>query len=201
MEEIVKSEEVLTEKKDEKPSLCSFEFNVTIPEEDDAFRTFQKRYVFKRNVIKSVGFALLGVGFLVSAILNPDQIMNYVLLTVCFAAVVLIWYNNRHIRNSLMEALKMLEDDRYIFTLFDDRFKIETIIPEEERKSEDFEEIPPQEFMLSDELLDSVEKDDKFVIIVKKSTLYVLPKRCMDDGQIKLVRKKLEIEANSAERG
>ncbi|MBR6101298.1 MAG: hypothetical protein IKP95_02625 [Ruminococcus sp.] len=192
MEELIKTEET-SEPKEEKPSLCSFEFNVTIPEEDDAFRTFQRRYVFKRNVIKSIGFGLLGVGFLISAILYPDQIMNYVLLAICFAAVVLIWYNNRHIRNSLMEALKMLEDDRYIFTLYDDRFRIETIIPEDERNSEDFQEIPPQEFELSDELLDSVEKDDKFVIIVKKATLYVLPKRCMSDEQIGLVRDKLGI--------
>ena len=179
--------------KAESPSLCQFEFNVTIPEEDDAFRTFQRRYVFKRNVIKSVGFGLLGIGFLVSSFIYPDQVMNYILFGVCAAAVAMIWYNNVKIRRSLMEALKMLEDDRYIFTLFDDRFKIETIVSEEERNAEDFEEIPPQEFELDDPLLDAVEKNDKFVVIVKKATIYVLPKRCMNDEQMKLVREKLKI--------
>ncbi len=179
--------------KAESPSLCQFEFNVTIPEEDDAFRTFQRRYVFKRNVIKSVGFGLLGIGFLVSSFIYPDQVMNYILFGVCAAAVAMIWYNNVKIRRSLMDALKMLEDDRYIFTLFDDRFKIETIVPEEERNAEDFEEIPPQEFELDDPLLDAVEKNDKFVVIVKKATIYVLPKRCMNDEQMKLVREKLKI--------
>ncbi len=179
--------------KAESPSLCQFEFNVTIPEEDDAFRTFQRRYVFKRNVIKSVGFGLLGIGFLVSSFIYPDQVMNYILFGVCAAAVAMIWYNNVKIRRSLMDALKMLEDDRYIFTLFDDRFKIETIVPEEERNAENFEEIPPQEFELDDPLLDAVEKNDKFVVIVKKATIYVLPKRCMNDEQMKLVREKLKI--------
>ena len=179
--------------KAESPSLCQFEFNVTIPEEDDAFRTFQRRYVFKRNVIKSVGFGLLGIGFLVSSFIYPDQVMNYILFGVCAAAVAMIWYNNVKIRRSLMDALKMLEDDRYIFTLFDDRFKIETIVPEEERNAEDFEEIPPQEFELDDPLLDAVEKNDKFVVIVRKATIYVLPKRCMNDEQMKLVREKLKI--------
>ena len=187
-------EETEIVKAEERPSLCSFEFNVTIDEEDDAFRTFQKRYVFKRNVIKSVGFGLLGVGFLVSSFFYPDQVMNYILFAVCFAAVVMIWYNNVKIRRSLMDALKMLEDDRYIFTLYDDKFRIETIVPEEERKEEDFEDIPPQEFELSDPMLDAVEKDDKFVIIVKRATIYVLPKRCMDDEQMKLVREKLKID-------
>ena len=177
----------------EETSLCEFEFNVTLEEEDDAFRTFQKKYVFKRNVIKSIGFGILAVGFLVSMILYPDKIMNYALFAVCLAAVVLIWYNNVHIRKSLMEALKILEDDRYVFTLFEDRFRISTIVPEEERAEEGFEEIPPQEFDLNDPLLDSEEKEDKFVIIVKRATIYVLPKRCMNDEQMGLVREKLKI--------
>lgn len=175
-----------------KDPLCSFEFNVTIPEEDDAFRVFQKRYVFKRNVIKSIGFTVLGIGFLVNSFFHPDQAMNFILVAVCAAAVGMIWYNNVKIRRSLMEALKMLEDDRYIFTLFKDRFRIETIVPQEEREAEDFEEIPPQEFELNDPLLDAVEKDDKFVIIVKQATIYVLPKRCMDERQQELVRDKLK---------
>ena len=57
--------------------------------------------------------------------------------------------------------------------------------------AEDFEEIPPQEFELSDPMLDAVEKEDKFVIIVKRATIYVLPKRCMDDEMQGLIRDKL----------
>ena len=197
MEEIVENTELadseetsVSKETEDKSSLCSFEFNVTIPEEDDAFKVFQRRYVFKRNVIKSIGFGLLGIGFLVSSFIYPDKVMNYILFAVCAAAVSMIWYNNVKIRRSLMEALKMLEDDRYIFTLFEDRFRIETIVPDEERNAEDFEEIPPQEFDLSDPMLDAVEKQDKFVIIVKKATIYVLPKRCMNDEQMSLVREK-----------
>lgn len=197
MEEIVENTELavseetsVSKETEDKSSLCSFEFNVTIPEEDDAFKVFQRRYVFKRNVIKSIGFGLLGIGFLVSSFIYPDKVMNYILFAVCAAAVSMIWYNNVKIRRSLMEALKMLEDDRYIFTLFEDRFRIETIVPDEERNAEDFEEIPPQEFDLSDPMLDAVEKQDKFVIIVKRATIYVLPKRCMNDEQMSLVREK-----------
>ena len=61
----------------------------------------------------------------------------------------------------------------------------------EEKQAEDFEEIPPQEFELSDPMLDAVEKDDKFIIIVKRATIYVLPKRCMSSGEQELVREKL----------
>jgi len=190
--EIAAAEDIAEIKEKEEEKLCEFQFNVTIPEEDDAFREFQRRYVFKKNVIKSIGFGLLAVGFLVSAILYPKQVMNYILFSISLAAVVLIWYNNRHIRTSLMEALKMLEDDRYIFTLFEDKFRIETIVPEEDREAEDFQEIPPQEFELGDPMLESIEKQDKFVIIVRKQTIYVLPKRCMSESDMEAVRKKLK---------
>lgn len=190
--EIAAAEDIAEIKEKEEEKLCEFQFNVTIPEEDDAFREFQRRYVFKKNVIKSIGFGLLAVGFLVSAILYPKHVMNYILFSISLAAVVLIWYNNRHIRTSLMEALKMLEDDRYIFTLFEDKFRIETIVPEEDREAEDFQEIPPQEFELGDPMLESIEKQDKFVIIVRKQTIYVLPKRCMSESDMEAVRKKLK---------
>ena len=84
--ELAVSEETSVSKETEdKSSLCSFEFNVTIPEEDDAFKVFQRRYVFKRNVIKSIGFGLLGIGFLVSSFIYPDKVMNYILFAVCAA--------------------------------------------------------------------------------------------------------------------
>ena len=36
-----------------------------------------------------------------------------------------------------MQALKPLEDDKYVFTLYDDSFKIETLPTEEEKQEED----------------------------------------------------------------
>ena len=77
---------------------------------------------------------MLGIGLAVSAWRDPDIIMNFILLGVCAAAVAAIWFNTKKIRSSLLEALKMLEDDRYIFSLYKDKFTIETIISEEEKK-------------------------------------------------------------------
>ncbi len=177
----------------EQAPLTSFEFDISIKEEEQAFILFQKKYVYKRNVIKSIGFGLLAVAFIVSIFRDPKQAINYFLLAVCAAAIVLIWYNNRHIRKTLMEALKILEDDRYRFSLYDDRFVIETIVSEEEQKAEDFEPIEPQEMKLDDPMLDAAEQDDKFVLIVRKATIYVLPKRCMSQQDIENVREKLKL--------
>lgn len=171
----------------------SFEFNVTNEEEGDAFLTFQKKYVYKKNWIKTIGFALLAVGFAVSAWRDPSIAMNYILFGVCAAAIAAIWFNMKKIRSSLLDALKILEDDRYVFSLYDDSFVIETIVTEEEKNSEDFKPIPPRIVKFNEGEIDIIEKDDMFVVILKKDTIYVLPKRCMDENQCEILRNKLDM--------
>ena len=149
----------------------SFEFNVTNEEEGDAFLTFQKKYVYKKNWIKTIGFALLAVGFAVSAWRDPSIAMNYILFGVCVAAIAAIWFNMKKIRSSLLDALKILEDDRYVFSLYDDSFVIETIVTEEEKNSEDFKPIPPRIVKFNEGEIDIIEKDDMFVVILKKDTI------------------------------
>lgn len=208
IEEMTSEESVLEEEADddeevyELPTtqkLCSFEFNVKNEEEDKAFLFFQKKYVYKKNWIKTAGFGILAVGFAISAYRDPSMAVNYMLMGVSLAAIAAIWYNTKKVRQSLMEALKMLEDDRYIFSLYEDCFVIETIISEEEKSEEGFVPIKPNIEKLSDENLDITEHDDMFVIIVKKETIFVLPKRCMNEEQIKMLSEKLVNNENKPE--
>ena len=78
-----------------------------------------------------------------------------------------------------MQALKPLEDDKYVFTLYDDSFKIETLPTEEEKQEEDFTPVP----------LNVLENDEMFIIILKKETIYVLAKRVMNEQQQETLRK------------
>lgn len=178
----------------ESEQLLSFEFNVKNEEENSAFLMFQKKYVYKKNIIKTIGFGILAAGFAISAYRDPSMTVNYMLLGVCLAAIAAIWYNTVHIRKSLMEALKMLEDDRYIFTLYDGSFRIETIQTDEEKTEEDYVPIPPQTVEFPYPGLDVIECADKFIIILRKETIYVLPKRCMTDKQAEIIRGVFETE-------
>lgn len=185
-EEIIADESV----EKSKDAVLSFEYNVTNEEEDSAFRLFQKKYVYKKNWIKTVAFAAAAILFFVSIYRSPDQPMNYLLAAVCVAAICIIWYNTKKIRVSLMNALKMIEDDRYIFTLYDDEFKIETIQTEEtDENGEIIPPIPPRVVSFLDITLHVFDTEDKFVLVLKKDTIYVLPKRCMDNEQIETLKK------------
>ena len=171
----------------------SFEYNITNEEQGEAFVTFQKKYVYKKNLLKTIGFGILAVGFAVSSWRDPSIAMNYILLGVCLAAIAAIWYNMKKIRTSLLEAMKILEDDRYVFSLYDDSFVIETIITEEEKNSEDFRPIPPKVVKLGDAGIDIIEQDNMFIVILAKDIIYVLPKRCMDEKQCEIFRNKLAV--------
>ena len=132
-----KENEITTEENEGEGSvldniLLSFEYNVKNSEEEQAFKAFQKKYVYKSNIIKTCLFGAAALLFLISFIRAPKEYLNPVLMFISLAVIFVIWFNTFKIRKSLLQALKMLENDRYIFTLYDDRFSIETIIDESE---------------------------------------------------------------------
>lgn len=174
----------MEDKKIKNPVL-SFEYNVTNEEEGQAFLLFQKKFVYKKNWIKTIAFGIVAILFGISIYRSPDQPLNYMLGTICLAAIFVIWYNTKKIRTSLMNALKILEDDKYIFTLYDNDFKIETVqIDEVDENGEPLPPIPPRIVSFSDLTLKVFDTVDKFVLVLKKDTIYVLPKRCMTSEQI-----------------
>ncbi len=184
----------MVEKNQENTPLLSFEYTITNEEEGEAFTVFQKKFVYKKNWIKSILFGIAAVLFIISAARNPSQALNYILCALCLAMIFIIWYNTKKIKSSLLDALKLVENDRYIFTLYKYKFKIETIIPEEEKENSE-EEIPdvePKIYDFSDLSLKAYEDTDKFLLILKKQTIYVLPKRCMTQEQIDILRNTLK---------
>ena len=163
--------------------LLSFEYNVKNSEEEQAFTAFQKKYVYKGNIIKTVLFGIVALLFLVSFIRDPKEYLNPVLMFVSLAFIFVIWFNTFKIRKSLLQALKVLENDKYIFTLYDDRFAIETILDESEFDED--EEIPvvkPRVVTFGETEIHVIENIDMYILILKKDTIYVLPKRCFDEN-------------------
>lgn len=167
-------------------------YDVTIPEEDKGFREFQKKYVRKSAIIKTVVFAAVFAVFFVQMLKDFNETLNWIAMTIAAAAIFMVWYNPVSIRKSLMKALEQIKDDRYIFKLYGDAFTIETIIPDEEFEEGEERVYPvPRVVKLDSGSFELSELDDMFVIIMKKETIYVLPKRCMKPEDEKLIREKL----------
>lgn len=176
--------------KQEKKAVLAFEYDVKNTEEDKAFTAFQKKYVYKHNWKVTIVFSVLVILFGISAI-KYEGYLNIVLTFISAAMIFITWYNTFRIKKYLLRALKTLEDDRYIFTLYEDSFKIETVIDEEEKNSEDFVPIKPKIVRLDEDGLSVIEKSDMFILIIQKETIYVLPKRCIDEDDRKTLSGKL----------
>ncbi|MCD8328296.1 MAG: YcxB family protein [Ruminococcus sp.] len=178
----------------EEHAIAIVEYDIKNTEEGEAFTAFQKKYVFKQNILKTVVFALIGIIFAIRIAFQPENAVYWIGLVICLAAIFIFWYNPHRIKKTLMQSLKPLEDDRYIFKLYDYKFSIETVLPEDERYDEEGKEIkiPPRVVQFDDIGLKIIEKEKMFVLFLKKDTIYVLPKRCMEDYQIQIVKKTFE---------
>lgn len=168
----------------------SITYDIKNTEEEEAFITFQKKFIVKSSIIKTIAFGVLALMFIYQIIKAPDNFASWLCLVVCLAVIFIVWYNPFKIRKTLMESLKPLENDRYIFKLYENRFSIGTIISQEEideaiKEGEEPPQIPPKIVSFSDTGLSVLEKENMFVIFLKKESIYVLPKRCMTDSEIK----------------
>lgn len=168
--------------------IISFEYDVKNEEEDRAFLTFQKKYVYKRNIGVTVAFGIVALLFGYNIIKNPNGYLNWVLGFLCISVIFIQWYNTFRIRKYLVKALKVLEDDRYKFSLYDDCFKIETLISEEEKNSDDYKPIKPSIVRFDETPVSVIENHEMFIVIQSKESLYVLAKRILDKNQTDILR-------------
>ncbi len=180
----------------EKTPLITVNYGISIEEEERAFKLFQKLFVTKKNIVKTVLFGLAAAAFAVQIIMGKGDSISWGLMTVCLAFIAVVWITPVRVRKFLMQALEALKDDRYVLRVFDSGFEIETIIPQEDIEiaseidkaegdddDEDIEKrLKPETSKYSfDRLgLKLVETDEMFMIFVGKETYHILPKRALN---------------------
>ncbi len=173
----------------EQPLVC-VDYDVKNEEENRAFLCFQKKFVYPHNIKITVAFGIVAAVFIASIIRKPEGYLNYVLGFICLFMIALTWYNTVRIRKYLVRALKVLEDDRYRFTLYEDRFIIETTETADE-PDEDAEPIKPNVVRFDETDVSVIENSEMFILIVKKESIYVLAKRLLDEDQQKIIKDSL----------
>lgn len=168
------------------------EYNIDLKEEEAAFKLFQKKHVYKRNIIITIILSIVTLLNINAIIVDPKSYMSWALTGVCLATIYFTWHNQKVIRRNLMYALHELQDDKYIFEIYDECFSIKTILPvftDEEKEAEiaagveieeEMQEIPPKIVNFSEGQIEVMEVKNLFIIYLKKRTLYVLPKRCIE---------------------
>ena len=163
----------------------------------EAFIVFQKKFVFPRNRIMSVLLLILAAGNVLNIMYGKGETIGYVLVLVCIALAFINWYNPRKLKRNLMESVKGIENDVYTLTIYPERIVIGTVLePEKEKEPEEYEEvfgeIPVKEDIADTEIylnknVKVIERKNFFMIYIKKSMFYVVPKEPLTQEEIEIM--------------
>ena len=164
----------------------------------EGYRAFQKKFL-RRGFWIRVGLVLFCLadflGVAIWRFVNGRSVnsMTYVLIVLCAALLFVLWYNPKKARNSVLNAAKQLERDRYTVTFRAHDLVIRTILPPQEAPEEDAaeasaqeQELPPNSVLPYGELTVS-EQQAYYLLFFKKECIYIISKSAFSAEQLQQV--------------
>lgn len=164
-----------------------------------------KLYRRTRLIITAAVFLVIGALFVEQIVRDPSYGVGWFCLAICIFIIAVNVMSPIIQKRKIASALDEIKDDRYILNIYDDRYVVETILPQRETvveavsdeegadgsetqitevavssASPDENQIPPTETMLADKSLKAVERDDYFGLYSAK-TFCVIPKSSLSD--------------------
>lgn len=175
---------------------------------ETAYKLFQRKYMFRRNIIFSVVYAIaagLGINFVIG---NSGNMAGYILMVLGLGMIFSTWARPYYARKKLMKTLESFGGETYTATFADSHITVDTeILPDEETETVaitrdgvmtvgDDVEIPPEQEIkhdktkieLTSNTLDSAETEEMFLLYLNRSLIYIFPKRCLSDEQVEKLR-------------
>lgn len=162
---------------------------------EQAYTVFQKKYIYPRNYIMSALLAVVAIGNIVNIAIGNSGTLGYVLVFACLALAAVNLYNPKKIKRNLLRSVKGIENDVYTLDIYSDKMVVGTVLEpvSEEREPEEYEEvfgevavqeeILPTEVYINSSLL-VTERRDFFIVYIKKSMFYIIPKNIFTDDEI-----------------
>lgn len=181
------------------------------------YKIYQKRYVYTSMIWKML-IVLLALTSSVMMILNAAE--GEVMPFFCLMLTIFVgyWFISTPISNAkkLKKGLAELEGAKYRAEIYTDKIKISTCdlpVPEEKESTEndaeaaeenvsendeiseeeDSGEIPATIIHLDSPIVDLLEKEDMFILVVKKSYVFIIPKAAFEAEGNEKVREKLSV--------
>lgn len=180
------------------------------------YKVYQKKYVYTSLIWKMLLVALALTSSVMMIITSEDPMIPVMCLMISVA--VGIWFISTPVSNrkKLMRGLDSMEGTRYKAEFFTDKIKISTCmeenvenenISEESMQTEqteqteqseadmafdgEKEEIPATVIHLDSPIVDLIDKEDMFILVVKKAYVFIIPKNAFGSEECQKVREKL----------
>lgn len=180
------------------------------------YKVYQKRYVFTSLIWKMLLVALAVTSSVMMIITSEDPMLPVMCLLISIS--VGIWFVSTPVSNrkKLMRGLDSMEGTNYKAEFFTDKIKISTPIEEnvetEQGQAEqteqteqteqpeadialdgENEEIPATVIHLDSPIVDLTDKEDMFILVVKKAYVFIIPKRAFTESECQRIREKLSV--------
>ncbi len=176
------------------------------------YKVFQKKYVVK-SLIPRLLLAALAIASSVMMIMS-DPGGKVPILCLMIAVCVTIYFISQPITNSknLRKGLDSISGTEYEAEFYTDKIKISTVnfqsdIVEVKKKEaaeqteadiaiygeKNAEEIPATIIHLDQPIVDLLDKDDMFILVVNKSYVFIIPKSAFTEDEVQKIREKLSV--------
>lgn len=192
--------------------LFSKEYNISMEMFGNAFRDFQKKFSYPKNILMTCAFGIIGISYIPSFIKDPGNTVCVLIIIVCAFMAAGIWLNTAMIRKNLMRSIEGIQGDKYIVEIFENTMNISTLefsdteqqteeggVSEESRDKSDEDDFfaEPEEISpagIAKTVIDFVnddvkilEKKDYYIIYLVKRMFYVVPKNIFSADETKLL--------------
>ncbi len=172
-------------------------YSIPVKMFEEAYTVFQKKFVYPRNYVMCVLLVILAIGNIINIVLGNSQTLGYVLVFVCLALAAVNLYNPKKIKRNLLESIKGIENDVYTLDILQDKMVVGTVLEpladDEEKQAEEYEEVfgeieRIEEIHASEIYLNNslrvIERHEFFLVYIKKSMFYIIPKNIFTDEEI-----------------
>ncbi len=178
------------------------------------YKVYWKKYVLKSLIPRFIIAALAITSSLMMVISDPSSMIS--ILCLMISVFVTIYFISVPVvnRKNLSKGLDSLSGTEYEAEFYTDKVKISTLkletdiveiekTEESEKKSEQTEvdlytdgedsEIPATIIHLDSPIVDILDKNDMFILVVKKSYVFIIPKSAFSEEQNKKIFEKLSV--------
>lgn len=173
------------------------------------YREFRKRYVMK-NLLLRLFIVLLAMAssvFMLVTSPSGDKMIPVFCMVLCVCIGSYFISQNIQNKKKYMASLDDLSGISYHVEIYTDKIKISDMSPIEESTEEASEEtgteiFPEEEIRQEEEnpttvihldspIVDLLDKENIFILVVKKAYLFIVPKSAFSEENVKSVREKL----------
>lgn len=166
------------------------------------YKTYRKKYVIKSVVLKMLVVLIALASSIMMLLTSEDSMMPVFMILVC--VVIGVYFISEPVNHAkkLKNGLADIEGTEYEVEITDQTVKISTVqqdipesepaeTPEENAEDKPEDEIPATVIHLDSPIVDFIDREDMFIICVKKSYVFIIPKSAFTEDEVQKTREKM----------